>query len=543
MSFRTSRTAVPAVALFLSIAAQAQPTVTKIVNAADYSEAVSPGALVSIFGTQLAADTAQAPVLPLPTTLVGSSVEITAAGATSMIPLWFVAPGQINAQLPYGLAIGAVQIRVRTGAGLGAATSVNILATSPALFTITQDGLGRPFVTKPDYSLITSETPLKPGDVRLLFLGGLGATNPAIAAGAAPGDGDAGGPLNRAVAQTSVAFLNASLPVEYAGLAPGFPGLYQVNFRSPYYRFAGDVPFGIISGARQSQDGVFVPVEPNGFYWAIPASLFPNGQTANGRTGSNNSLAFIHQVPELFGDRGFNSWTKDTGFTEAQWATWSGVAVTLRNGNNIVYDNNGLETAAATGGVATFYDNRATALADGEYPGTNVFFSNSQNSNAAWAGHMRLTQSTTVTQIIAYFDGNGQSQLPFDPNNPYVRYRMNIYSNTPANLPGANSFAGNIFSTDNVQGSYAISPTAVSRRFKSSATLDPIWRVSFTLAQPLTISAGDYWFSSDGAIQRDAPIVELSAEQKARSSVSERNQRPAGSVWIPTPARNVSTEQ
>jgi len=71
-----------------------------VVNAASFTPgaAVAPGGIAAAFGAGLAASAASANAVPLPTTLGGVSVTIGGVPA----PLFFVAPGQINFQVPRG---------------------------------------------------------------------------------------------------------------------------------------------------------------------------------------------------------------------------------------------------------------------------------------------------------------------------------------------------------------------------------------------------------------------------------------------------------
>src|ERR1017187_8426742 len=69
------------------------------VNSADYSRGFAPGALISIFGSNLASSTGQPAAFPLPKSLAGASVQLASSGEA--LPLWYVSPAQINAQLPY----------------------------------------------------------------------------------------------------------------------------------------------------------------------------------------------------------------------------------------------------------------------------------------------------------------------------------------------------------------------------------------------------------------------------------------------------------
>lgn len=67
------------------------------------------------------------------------------------------------------------------------------------------------------------------GSTLEIYSTGLGEVSPPVAAGAAA----PGGPLARVVADVAVAIDGIAVPVTFAGLAPGFAGLYQVNAALP----------------------------------------------------------------------------------------------------------------------------------------------------------------------------------------------------------------------------------------------------------------------------------------------------------------------
>src|SRR5580692_11018186 len=103
---------------------------------------LSPGAIVSIFGSNLgtSATGVGASTVPLPTSL-GGATSVTIGGVNA--PLFFVASGQINAQIPYTVAPGsAVPVVVTTTAGSSAASTIPVVAAAPAIFTYSQNGLG-----------------------------------------------------------------------------------------------------------------------------------------------------------------------------------------------------------------------------------------------------------------------------------------------------------------------------------------------------------------------------------------------------------------
>ena len=173
----------------------------------------------------------------------------------------------------------------------------------------------------------------------------------------------------------------------------------------------------------------------------------------------------------------------------------AGFALTLKNGVTTVYDNNGIED----GTYGDYYDAFGSHGLDGLYRG----YSMSNNWDFVYAGYFKLTQATTFDTLIGYFDANGSSadSFPFNPYSPYIGYRMNIWSNVAGDLLPVNTgnFAGNMFSSDYVGGTFVPSDTGVVRVMPDSST-DPIYRLTYTLNSPITLPEGEYWFSHDASI-------------------------------------------
>jgi uncharacterized protein (TIGR03437 family) len=201
-----------------------KPRVDAAVNAASFAPALSPGSLFSIFGRYLAADEAQADSLPLPTQFPGMSVTLNGRA----LPLLYVSSTQINAQLPFDVR-GAATLRVTTPNGFSE-IPIDIADVAPAIFVAYTDQGQVPAVLHANGVLVSPSAPAKTGEVVLIFLTGLGQVNGQINCGqAAP----ASPPLT-VTAQVQVEIGSGSrLSPEFAGLAPGFAGLYQVNVEVP----------------------------------------------------------------------------------------------------------------------------------------------------------------------------------------------------------------------------------------------------------------------------------------------------------------------
>jgi uncharacterized protein (TIGR03437 family) len=217
--------------------AQTAPKANGVLNGASYSSNLCPGALTALFGSNLATGTAQAPTLPLPTDLLGTKVLVQDPSLPDPIPapLYFVSPGQINFQIPFEVQRPNISVSVFTPQGTSNAISINLYPMAPGLFSQTADGKGMALVFDPNFNLLTA-TP-KLGSTAVFYAAGLGATTPAATSGIG-GSGTL--PLNQVAAPFDVYIGGSKATVSWAGLAPGFAGVYQVNV-VPSGEAVGDV--------------------------------------------------------------------------------------------------------------------------------------------------------------------------------------------------------------------------------------------------------------------------------------------------------------
>jgi len=219
--------------LFAAGAAAQVPIVPQggVVNGASFRPAnasgggVAAGSIVSIFGSNLSEATVAATSLPLPTTLGQTNVRIGGIVA----PLFFVSPGQINAQVPWAVAAGTSTVTVAAVGGSSIPTNVTVQDSAPGLFSQTSDGRGPGAVLNyvPEQKVYAINTPgatINPGGIVTIYGTGFGrVTNP-------PADGVAAGAATQTSIITPVVTIGGrSATVQYSGLAPGFVGLYQIN--------------------------------------------------------------------------------------------------------------------------------------------------------------------------------------------------------------------------------------------------------------------------------------------------------------------------
>jgi uncharacterized protein (TIGR03437 family) len=204
-----------------------------IVNAATNEPGpLAPLGLVSLYGTDLAF-TSRA-ITPddirngqLPATLIGTGVSI--AIDNIAVPILFVSPRQVNFLIPGNIRPGNRRLRLLTNGKAGPDVAVQIAETSPGLFQWEANAV---IATLANGALITAEAPATPGDVLIIYAAGLGATQPAVTGLTIP----AAAASISARSQFTVLLNDKPVPDEnvlYAGLTPGFAGLYQINCRLP----------------------------------------------------------------------------------------------------------------------------------------------------------------------------------------------------------------------------------------------------------------------------------------------------------------------
>ncbi len=262
-----------------------------IVNAASYqpiTASLAPGELITLFGANLSSVTmfmqgGQA----FPATLGGVSVSIDGLPC----PIYYVSPTQLSVIVPYAVAsnqTGLANIQVTNNQVPSNVVQMYLTDAAPGAFSLgiptllTQsgepsvDGIGyAAALHAATYQVITPTNPAQPGEYISVYLTGLGTVTPTITDGAL---GPSSPPLSVAdlngAGILSVYFndytsgsIGNTGTIQFAGLAPGLAGLYQINVQVPtsglvagdnvYVQFFTDaadvnqiqIPYGTSSGA------------------------------------------------------------------------------------------------------------------------------------------------------------------------------------------------------------------------------------------------------------------------------------------------------
>ena len=214
-------------------AAQAGP---RTVSSASYSfSAIAAKSIVAGFGTNLANATLSATTSLLPTSLGGASVSIVDfKGVERLAPLFFISPFQFNFQIPAGTAPGPALLKfinvtqTVTGSTIVAPSAISIFTTNssgsgPAAALDSFTFVGAPF-----NATRSNGQP----NIISIFCTGLGEDATDI-------DGN--------VAANVVATIDDQpVTVSYAGRAPGFSGLNQLNIVFPAGITSGIHKFNVV---------------------------------------------------------------------------------------------------------------------------------------------------------------------------------------------------------------------------------------------------------------------------------------------------------
>ncbi|MCX6629051.1 MAG: hypothetical protein NTW28_15645 [Candidatus Solibacter sp.] len=225
-----------------------------VVNAASSAPAgnpISPGQFVTLYGTGLAKSN-QTAAPPYPSSLNGVSVLINNKPA----PLYFVSPGQLNVLVPFATTGPTATIVVQNSGVTSNTVTVPVAATSPGIYALDQSGSGGGAILHADYSPVNAAKPAIGGETVLIYLTGLGTVTPGLT------DGTAGvvNTLYRTDAEVAVYVGGQQAKVEFKGLAPGYPGLYQLNVTLPQFlRASGNLPLAIQT-LNAYHDQVDIPV-------------------------------------------------------------------------------------------------------------------------------------------------------------------------------------------------------------------------------------------------------------------------------------------
>lgn len=197
-------------------------------NVASYAVgATPPGSVFVIFGENFAAKVAQPASVPLPTTLLTTSVMVN----TEAVPLFYVDAGQIDAQMPWDIPGGTLaSVVVKNGSQVSNAATVLVPATGTPGISVYSTN--RAVVVNADNSVNSASNGAKVGDEVVAYFTGGG---PVQAAGKLTAGSPAPAGLSPVPTSANPMVTVGGQPatIDYIGLTPASIGLYQVNFLVP----------------------------------------------------------------------------------------------------------------------------------------------------------------------------------------------------------------------------------------------------------------------------------------------------------------------
>lgn len=206
------------------------PVVSALANAASLADTgCSPGAVATLLGTGFVTSGAKAAeVSPLPTTINGLRVQ--ADG--NNLPVFYVSEDQVNFQCPQSAPGASVSLMIQSGTGASAPLATTMQFATPGIFSLDDSGKGQGAILvagTADVAMTPTKgilsQPASLGGYISIYATGLGPTNVNVPAGdPAPSD-----PLAEVTAPVDVLVGGEAAEVSFAGLAPGFTGLYVVN--------------------------------------------------------------------------------------------------------------------------------------------------------------------------------------------------------------------------------------------------------------------------------------------------------------------------
>jgi len=206
------------------------PVISSLTNAASFvGTGCSPGAEATLLGTGFIASGAKAAaVSPLPTSLGGLRVQANG----SAMPVFYASEDQVNFQCPQAAPGASVALTIQSDTGASLPLTTTMQFASPGIYTMDGSGHGQGAVLVAGTANVAMtktkgvlSEPAQLGGYISIYSTGLGGTNVDVPAGTpAPSD-----PLAEVIAPVDVTVGGQAAEVSFAGLVPGYTGLYVVN--------------------------------------------------------------------------------------------------------------------------------------------------------------------------------------------------------------------------------------------------------------------------------------------------------------------------
>jgi len=217
------------------------------------ARAVAAGSIVSIFGVHLASGLKVGPTNPLTQILSDVTVRI----GTRLLPLLFVSPEQINAQIPSDLSEGPYTLTVQISGKADVSADFTIARNAPGLFNRVVEGKAYGLFLHENGDPVTTDSPARRSEVITLLGTGFG---PFLQT---PPEGFAIPESPNSVLADAVTILATDTAIEplYAGVAAGRVGVTAVRFRIPESLPGGAGSEVKVRIADRDSNTVLLPIE------------------------------------------------------------------------------------------------------------------------------------------------------------------------------------------------------------------------------------------------------------------------------------------
>jgi uncharacterized protein (TIGR03437 family) len=226
-----------------------------VLNAASFDTTVAAGSYVALFGAALSDpgnidvpnDTTR---LPLAIDYVNVSFDVPSAGISVPGHLTYVSPTQVNVQVPWELqGQTSAFVKVTIDYSPGNVVTVPIQAYAPGLFEWTPGVVAA--LANGTNAIVNQANPATRGTVVNIYANGLGPVNNQPASGeSAPASGS---PACNTKSAVTVKIGDDTVAPAFAGLAPGYPALYQITLTVPTDLAVGSQPVAVTVGGVTSK--------------------------------------------------------------------------------------------------------------------------------------------------------------------------------------------------------------------------------------------------------------------------------------------------
>jgi len=188
------------------------------------SSTVGPGSLISITGQNLSIQTDVGPVNPLAQSIDGVTVTVN----NYILPLLYVSPQQINAQVPFELADGDYTLVVEPPGQPQVSATFTVARNSPGLFGQAMNSQTYAIALHADGSVITPDSPAQGGETISLLGTGFGPYSTPVIDGFFPPT-----PPPALSDSVSISLGNQNPTPTWTGAAPGYAGVTMTTFQVP----------------------------------------------------------------------------------------------------------------------------------------------------------------------------------------------------------------------------------------------------------------------------------------------------------------------